>query len=329
MADAVVLASWEGDSVRLGQVMDTMARLRRQTARAPTVTSVMTLIVVALTDADETRATAAVRILGGHHPARILMVRPDPHGQTGIGARIFIWGGEPESSETSPLTVDQICLMVRGAAAEHLRSIIEPFTLADVPVLLWYPGRLPDPTAGLLATASAVIVDSKEAGDPEELAAMAGLARSRHTLIDLSWMRLTPWRELVAGLFDGPDFRPLLGAIRSARVEGKRGPRHLLAGWLVSRLGLGPQAVTLADSAHAGIRLLAATDGLRATIEAARVPGERLVRARAAIDDGAARSTVVALPDDNLSWSLAQALTHPARDRVWEEALAAALTLEP
>jgi glucose-6-phosphate dehydrogenase assembly protein OpcA len=329
VADAVVLTRWESDSVNLGQVMDTLARLRHETARAPTVTSVMTLVVVAVTDADEARAMAAVHILGGHHPARILMVRPDPGGQTGIGSRIFIWGCEPDSAETSRATVDQICLMVRGRAAEHLRSIIEPFTLADVPVLLWYPGRLPDPSAGLLSTASAVIVDSKEAGGPDELAAIAGLARSRHTLIDLSWIRLTPWRELLAGLFDGPDFRPLLGAIRSARVEGKPGPRHLLAGWLVSRLGLGREALTLTDNAHAAIRLLASTDGVRASVEAARTPGERVVRARAAIEHGPARSTVVTLPDDNLSWSLAQALTHPARDRVWEEALAAALTLEP
>jgi len=329
VADAVVLARWEADPVRLSQVMDNMARLRRQAGRTSTVTSVMTLIIVAMNDADEERAMAAVRILGGHHPARILIIRPEPGGPDGIGARVYIWGCQPAPTvDAWRVTVDQVCLAVRGRAVGQLESIIEPFTLADVPVMIWYPGRLPDPSTGLLAPASTVIVDSKEVGGQEALPAIAALVR-RHAVIDLSWMRLTPWRELLAGLFDGPDFRGLLGAIRSGHVEGKPGPRHLLGGWLTSRLKLAPQVLTLGDGVHAGIHLVASQGGVPATIEVVRIQGERLVRATAAIQDGPARSTVVALPDDNLSWSLAQALTHQTRDRVWEEALGAALTLEP
>jgi glucose-6-phosphate dehydrogenase assembly protein OpcA len=330
VADAVVLARWEADPVKLSQVMDTMARLRHETARTSTVTSVMTLIIVAMNDADEDRAMAAVRILGGHHPARILIIRPEPAGPDGIGARVLIWGCQPVPTvDAWRVTVDQVCLTVRGRATGRLESIIEPFTLADVPVMIWYPGRLPDASSGLPAPAATVIVDSKEVGGREALPAIAALVRDRHAVIDLSWMRLTSWRELLAGLFDGPDFRGLLGAIRSGRVEGKPGPRHLLGGWLLSRLQLAPQVLTLADSVHAGIHLVASLGGVHATIEVVRIPGERLVRATATIQNGPARSTVVALPDDNLSWSLAQALTHQTRDRVWEEALAAALMLEP
>lgn len=329
MAEPVVLASWEHEPVTLGRVMDTMTRLRQEkTIRASTVTSVMTLVIMAMDDADEARANAAIGVLGGHHPARIVIVRPDRNGADGIAARVAIWGSKDDDVGASRrTTVDVICLTARGAAAGHLRSIVEPFTLADVPIMVWYPGHLPDPSSASPGPASATIVDSKEAGAHEDLSVIAGLVRDGRCVIDLSWTRLTAWRELLAALFDGPEFRGLFGHVRSVRVQGKPGPRHLLAGWLVSRLGLDPEVVTLEDSVHATIALTAFQDGAEATVTVSRADGARLVRGSAVIDGGPSRSTVVSLPDDNLGWSLAQALTHPVRDRVWEQALQAALTL--
>jgi glucose-6-phosphate dehydrogenase assembly protein OpcA len=329
VAEPVVLASWQDEPVTLGQVMDTMTRLRHErTIRASTVTSVMTLVIMAVDDADEAKANAAIGVLGGHHPARIVIVRPDPDGPDCIAARVAIWGADDvDSAAARRTTVDVICLTARGCAASHLRSVIEPFTLADVPIVVWYPGHLPDPSSVAPGVASATIVDSKEAGAHEDLSVIAGLVRDGRTVIDLSWTRLTAWRELLAGLFDGPDFRGLLGHVRSVRVQGKPGPRHLLAGWLVSRLGLDPGLVSLEDSVHAGIVLTANQDGTEGTVSVSRAGGARLVRGSAAIERGPARSTVVSLPNDNLGWSLAYALTHPVRDQVWEQALQAALAL--
>jgi glucose-6-phosphate dehydrogenase assembly protein OpcA len=287
----------------------------------------MTRVIMANDDADEARATAALGVLGGHHPARIVIVRPDPDDADGIGARVAIWGSDGHDTGAGRRsTVDVICLVAGGAAASHLRSIVEPFTLADVPVVIWYPGHIPDPAALPPGPASCLIVDSKEASAEPDLVAISELASGGRTVIDLSWTRLTPWRELLAGLFDGEEFRCLLDEIASVRVEGKAGPRRMLAGWLVSRLDLDPALVSLHDGVHASIDLVASHQGAAAEVSVRREGTGRTVRATAAIDGGPARSMVVSLPDDNLGWSLAQALTHPVRDPVWEHALAAALT---
>jgi glucose-6-phosphate dehydrogenase assembly protein OpcA len=186
---------------------------------------------------------------------------------------------------------------------------------------VWYPATLPAVSEPLLAKATSLLVDTKEAHDVAGLIALAG----RRGVVDLSWMRLRPWREMVAALFDPPEFRPWSRRITSAHIAGKGGPRRLLAGWVASRLGLPKDRLVLEDARHARVVLHAGTD---ATFEVARQEGERLVRARAYIDGGTDRQEVIALPEDSLAWSLAEALTHLGRDRIWQQALAAGVAAD-
>jgi glucose-6-phosphate dehydrogenase assembly protein OpcA len=129
----------------------------------------------------------------------------------------------------------------------------------------------------------------------------------------------------VAALFDPPEFRPFVHQITSARIEGKGGPRRLLAGWLASRLGLPKDRLELGDARHARVVLHA---GTAATFEVRRETGERLVRASATITGGTRREELLPLPDDSLVWSLAEALTHLGRDRTWQQALAAGVAAD-
>ncbi|HEX3540452.1 MAG TPA: glucose-6-phosphate dehydrogenase assembly protein OpcA [Acidimicrobiales bacterium] len=317
MADAVALNRWYATDVRLGSVVDTLAQLRRSVARTASRTWVMTLVAVTRTDDEVYQATQVMRSLGAHHPARLLIVQTVEEG-TGIDASVTIYGTEADGH---PLTFDQVGLWVRGDAAAHLDSIVEPFTLSDLPVVVWYPASLPPVSEPLLAKATSVLVDTKEAQDVAGLIALAG----RRAIVDLSWMRLRPWREMVAALFDPPDLRPYARRITAAEVAGKGGPRRLLAGWLASRLGLSKQQLVLADARHARIVLRAGDD---ATFEVGRAEGERLVRASAALAGGRSRQELLPLPDDSLVWSLGEALTHLGRDRVWQQALAAGVAAD-
>jgi glucose-6-phosphate dehydrogenase assembly protein OpcA len=324
MAEAVVLDRWDATDVRLGAVVDNLIELRRGTARTASRASVMTLVVVATDDDEAYRAQQAMRALGGHHPARLIILRPEPGGATtGVDARVTVFGAE-ESDH--PVSFDEVGLVVRGEAAGHLKSMIEPFTLSDLPIVLWYPGALPAPAEPLLAIADTVLVDSKEAGDDRAFAALAALCRDR-VVVDLSWARLRPQRQLLSALFDGTAYRPFAYQVTGIEVAGKRGPRHLLAGWLVSCLGLPRSQVHLSDDRHVQVVIHAGRGGSSATFELSRAAGERTVRASAIVDGGAHHTEVMALPDDSLAWSLAQALTHLGRDQVWEQALAGAVVL--
>jgi glucose-6-phosphate dehydrogenase assembly protein OpcA len=186
---------------------------------------------------------------------------------------------------------------------------------------------LPEVSDCLLPVADTVVVDSREAGEAETLASLVDLAR-RRVAVDLSWERLAPWRELLAGLFDSPMYRPFGAAVSSIEVEGKPGPRRLLAGWLISRLGPPEPVVHLTDARHVAIRLHARHEGRAGTFEVVRSEGERVVRASAVVDGGLRHTEVLALPDNTLVWSLSRALTHLRRDRTWEQALSAAVGIE-
>jgi glucose-6-phosphate dehydrogenase assembly protein OpcA len=324
VADPVTLAHWEALDVKLGAVLDRLDQVRRETARAASRTSVLTLVIVAGDDEQAAEARSVMASLGAHHPARVLVLRAKPDApDPGVDARVTVYGAEVASH---PVSFEEIALDVRAGGCDHLDSIIEPFTLSDLPLVLWYPSSLPEVSDCLLPVADTVIVDSRETGAAETLQDLVDLAR-RRVAVDLSWERLAPWRELLAGLFDSPVYRPFASTVASIEVQGKPGPRRLLAGWLRSRLGPPEPEVHLTDARHVALRLRASHEGRSGTFEVVRNQGERVVRASAVVEGGPSHTEVLALPDNSLAWSLSRALTHLRRDRTWEQALSAAVGL--
>ena len=62
-------------------------------------------------------------------------------------------------------------------------------------------------------------------------------------VVDLAWLRSTPWRERVAAMFDPPPMRRSLGAIGKVVVRHRPDSTAagvLFCGWLATRLGWRP-----------------------------------------------------------------------------------------
>ena len=317
------LGTWRGEGVRVGQVLEALDELRRGQHRTATRTSVVNLVVLATSEDEGGRACSTIHRLRGRHPGRTIVLVCDEadDGPPGVDAEVLLRGAEAEGQASWS---EELTLRVGGPVRDHLDSLIEPLTLPDLPVAVWLVSRLVQPSDALLAAADAVLVDTKEAGGEEMLPGLAGLIR-RYTVMDLSWVRLRPWRELLAGLFDPPALRPFLAGVQRAEVTGKPGPRHLLGGWLVSRLQLPRSSVHLEDASHMTLRLVAEHGGAVGTFTVDRVEDSRLLRANARVEGGPSRDDHRSLPDESLPWSLAECLTHLERDRVYEEAQQAAL----
>jgi glucose-6-phosphate dehydrogenase assembly protein OpcA len=320
------LCSWQGEGVRIGAVLDALDRLRRGQQRTATRTSVVNLVVTATDDEEEARAREATRELENRHPGRTITLRcGDGDRAARIDADVVLEGAATEGVD---VWWEEVRLRVTGGPGHHLDSLVEPLLLPDLPVALWCTGRLPRGDDPLLRPADILLVDSKEAPEADSFALIEELAR-RRPVVDLSWVRLRPWRRLLASLFDGAAYRPFVGGVVDVSVAGKPGPRRLLAGWLVARLGLSPAVVALHDHRHVQLRLTAEADGQRAVFEVTRQEGERIVRAAAQVTGGPGHTDVVSLPDQSLPWSLGEALTHLDRDRVYEQALRALLGFAP
>lgn len=331
MADSVtivepaVLNSWSGENVSVREVLDALDELRRPERLPATRRTVLTLVVVAAVEERAAWADRAVLELGGRHPARTLTLLPRADEPAGLDAEVQLLGAEADGRK---MWFEHVELSVRGPGARHLDSLIEPFTVADLPVVVWFAGRLPEDDEPLLSASDLVLVDSRQFGDVACFRTVSALA-ARRPVLDLSWARLLPWRSLLASLFDAPDYAPFLDGVRSVHVRGKTGPRHLLAGWIASRLNLSSHVVHLDDAEHVGLRLLAEHNGGTGEFSVERPGDDRTVLAVARIEGGPETRSAASLTDASPSWGLTEALGQMGRDAVYEAALSTVLRFWP
>lgn len=248
---------WRGDSVTMREVLAALSDIRRKFALEEAQETelphprncIMTLIAIATTDAEERRAARAVRAIGNHHPAQVIVVRDQPGPRTGkIDATISTDVLRPLSA--CAMQCEVITLRVHGAAGDHLSGLIDPLLQAGVPNYLWWVGT---PAFGkrelddTLKICDGLLVDSARFDAPYksflELTHLALHSHQRLGLGDLQWARLEPWRESVAQFFSPEDRRPFLKGISEIGVDysgegrGNRVAAALLIGWLATSLG--------------------------------------------------------------------------------------------
>jgi glucose-6-phosphate dehydrogenase assembly protein OpcA len=321
------IGSWEADDVTVGAVEAALSDLRRHQQRAAVRTSVLTLVTVVDNQAQADAALEVVSDLGARHPSRtIVLVVGDDAGddRSGLDAAASVHVVERQGTA---ICYEDVVLRVRGRARHHLDSVVEPFTLPDLPVVVWMPSRLPALGDPLLDVADRLVVDSRavpEAGDV--LGRIAALTR-RRPVTDLSWTRLAPWRSLLAGLFEGSVNRPFLAGVNRVDVAGNHGPRYLLGGWLLRRLRLARPSVSLAPAEHVSIRLTAVSEGRTGTFVVERVGGERAIESCIDIGGGARVRQTLTMRRQWPSLSLAGALTAMGRDESYLDALGGAMEL--
>jgi glucose-6-phosphate dehydrogenase assembly protein OpcA len=138
------------------------------------------------------------------------------------------------------LTRERIILDLGPKHLEKLDTIVDPLVVPDIPTLLWSPHGPPEAVDALLALSQVVLIDSVGEPDPAAALARAGELAEQAYVVDLAWLRSTPWRERVATTFDPPQWRPELGridevAVRHRPDSGAAGV--LFCAWLASRLG--------------------------------------------------------------------------------------------
>jgi glucose-6-phosphate dehydrogenase assembly protein OpcA len=120
----------------------------------------------------------------------------------------------------------------------RLKTIVDPVLIPELPTTLWCPQheRAIDTLRGLVDT---VVLDSDRTPEPAAaLARAAELARSTY-VVDMAWIRTTPWRERLAAGFDPPARLAALQSLTTVWIRHRTGfsaSGMLLAGWLASRL---------------------------------------------------------------------------------------------
>jgi glucose-6-phosphate dehydrogenase assembly protein OpcA len=163
------------------------------------------------------------------HPSRVLVVTAGnaDAADARLDAQVRV-GGDAGAGEV-------VVLRLSGPLAGHANSVVTPFLLPDIPVVVWWPDIAPavpakDPLGKL---AIRRITDATNSDDPLS-AIKSRLPGYTDGDTDLAWARVTYWRALLTSAVDQKPHE----AIESALVSGlKTEPAlDILAGWLASRI---------------------------------------------------------------------------------------------
>jgi glucose-6-phosphate dehydrogenase assembly protein OpcA len=177
--------------------------------------------------------------VGRYHASRLVVLSYDPR-RTSLDARAVVaTDAEPEEGELGLLR-ETVTVEIGERHLDDLVTIVDPLVVTDLATLLWSPHGHPEAVDELLELAQAVLVDSLDEPAWRDALERACELRKRAYVVDLAWLRSTPWRERVAAAFDSPTMRAELERIEAVTVRhhpDSTVAAMLLVGWLGSRLG--------------------------------------------------------------------------------------------
>jgi len=220
--------------------------LREQHAKSEAYVPARVLNMVAVVDR-EWRGEIYNRLdgVGRYIASRTILCAVEPRRET-IDAWVTVSADkEPEPGELA-LTHERVVLDVGPAHLKALDSIVDPLVVSDLATVCWAPHGHVEAIDALLTLSQVVLVDSINEPDPAAAVRRARSLVKEAYVVDLAWLRSTPWRERIASTFDPPTWREELGRLSSLTVRHRpdSGIAGLLFfGWLCSRLGWEPGAM--------------------------------------------------------------------------------------
>ncbi len=192
--------------------------------------------------------------VGRYHPSRTILCAVEPRRTT-----IDVWAsisteGDARRGEIA-LTRERIVLDIGPSHLKALDTIVAPLLVSDIATVVWSPHGHVKAVDALLRLAQVVLVDSVMEPDPATAVVRAQELAGQAYVVDLAWLRSTPWRERVSATFDPPQWRDELRRISAATVRHRpdSGIAGLLFfGWLAAQLGWEPGPLTPANGSLFG-----------------------------------------------------------------------------
>jgi glucose-6-phosphate dehydrogenase assembly protein OpcA len=195
-----------------------------------------------------------LRQVGRYHASRTIVLAVEPRRDRLDAVAMIASDVHPRQGEFAPLRETVIV----DVGEKHLRAldtIVDPLVVTDLPTVLWSPHGHPEALDVLLGLAQVVLLDSVDDPDVEEGLRRALELSGKVYVVDLAWLRSTPWRERIAATFDPDHLRPELQTISAVAVRhhpDSAAAGLLLVGWLASRLGWQGSPLIKRDGALAG-----------------------------------------------------------------------------
>jgi glucose-6-phosphate dehydrogenase assembly protein OpcA len=180
-----------------------------------------------------------LRRVGRYHPSRTIVCSVDPR-RTTLDAVATIAAPSEVRAGDIGLLRETVVVECGTRHLRHLDRIVDPLVVTDLLTCVWAPHGHAEAVDSLLDMSQIVLTDSVDDPEPADALRRAQQLSKKVYVVDLAWLRSTPWRERIAATFDPPVVRPELKTISAITI--RHHPESataalLLIGWLASRLG--------------------------------------------------------------------------------------------
>jgi len=354
-------------NIALDQVEPELARLWAEHRARDAHPRTLDLVAFCATPDELPRVRAALAPLASKRPCRTLTVVCYPAGSPSITARVAL---HVDTARRSEPVGDDVSLDVRGTARSWVPSAVRQLRRGDLPMHLWWAGDLPDDDRlfdQLTEDADVTIVHSADMDlrDLEQLRRVQAWRSEASVFLDLNWVRLALWQELVARFFDDEAVAAVIPTLDTVSLgfaprPGSSDPAPtqaaLLAGWITVCTGWSAEDATWsteadgarvatarrADGSPGRVRFLeddrpgvypgalhtVALSGAGVKLEVARaIEDPRVLCWSGEVAGACVPSQCIRMGTPDEPRMLARALDRPARDPLFERSLAAAAAL--
>jgi glucose-6-phosphate dehydrogenase assembly protein OpcA len=193
--------------------------------------------------------------VGRYHPSRLILCAVEEGRDT-----IDAWAGVgTEDAVPRPghlaLARERVELAIGAKHLSKLDTIVDPLLVTDLATMVWSPHGHDDAVDALRRLAQIVLVDTQDEPDVGRSLSRVEELSAHAYVVDLAWLRSTPWRERVAAAFDSPALRSSLGNVTAVTVrhrDDSLAAAMLFCGWLSSRLGWEPGPLSRSDRCLTG-----------------------------------------------------------------------------
>ena len=213
--------------------------------------------------------------VGRYQASRTILCSVEEGRKTLDARAVMSYDESPGGSLT--VTHEQVEIDIGPEHLARLDTIVDPVLVAELSTLLWVPHGHDEAIRSLLPMTDVILLDSDDGGDAAASLAKASTLGESVYVVDLAWLRTTPWRERLAASFDLPERRSALLDVRELAVRhspASPASAALLAGWLSSRLNWESKPL---HSAEAGKLDARARSGDGTPVEIALLPEDQPV----------------------------------------------------
>lgn len=175
--------------------------------------------------------------VGRYHASRTILCAVED-GRTELDAVAVMSYDEPKDGGIGVIH-EQVEVDIGPEHLSALETIVDPIVVSEIPTVVWSPHGHEEAVTALRGVFDVMLLDSDDVPDAD-----AALHRAQDELgsayvVDLAWLRTTPWRERLAASFDPPARREALGTLDGLTIRHQKTSKAsalLLAGWLSSRM---------------------------------------------------------------------------------------------